>query len=485
MAWVLLTLFWAQSPIRILSADQMGGTPHQRILHGNVALQQDTITLYCHEALLTSDGGFTASGGTLTSVGNAGKIQAAQILYNPYNRVLIYEHNVEASFPPSLFRAPRLLYAREEGKLYYLEGGSLLDTAGHIQSQRGYYDAHQAIAYFAGQVRLSRENVFALTDTMVYETSTYLAIFPKSVAVYDPLHKDTLEAQKAQWYRERGEVFLDSLAEYRDTARIVKAERAYYHMEKDSGWAYCSFRYVARRGLFRAWADTAIWQRDTLWLRGNAAILLEEDTHTHTFLQAEEIWSTGTRIYARGQVEVLRPPLLARSDSLVYDTTAAWLFLIGRVWLGDTSMQLQARQVFIQFQGSIPDSAHAVGNVRLISPADTFLSFYQQVKGDSAYALWNTEEGHLYKIYFRKHVQALYHQREEQHWQGTHYIQSQGLLAYLKPSQQIERLILEGRPHVVFYPVRLLISQTPWIQGMRWMDATERPHWPFLMKEAH
>lgn len=475
-------MLFAQNVI-IENADELGGTPEERILEGNVRLRQDTITLLCGRAVLTGAGSFTAEGGTLTLFGQSGRIRAARLRYDPTLRRLTYEGSVIADFPPARLQAPRLHYDREVDIVWYEGGGIFSDTTGEIHSEKATYDTRSEVATFAGQVRLFRESTQAATDTLIYEVQQAFARFPRFVQVWDTVRRDTLTAFSAAWNRHTGEVFLYEKAHYRDTARLVWAAGAYYAAEQDSGWAACDVRYQDRQGSIFGWADSAGWQRDSLILRDNAALMyIENETTDTTFLQASTIHAAGGRAYAFGQAELMRPPYYARSETLWYDTLADVAHLRGQAWLTDSLMQLYAYRIELLLRGKKPDFAFATGQVGFIWIAEPRLDFYHQVSSDSAVAMWDTN-GILEKAYFWGGTQVVYYLSEGKKWRGVHYAQVQHLYAEMDSTQKPLYVRLIEKPRGVYYPIHKVMEAPLWIRGLRWMPAEEQPYFPFRLKE--
>ena len=472
----LWPLVWAQT-VFIENADELGGTPEERVLRGNVRLRQDTLTLLCAEAILRADGSFFARGKTQTIIGQSGTITADELRYEPQKRLLSYLGSVRAEFPPATFESPSLFYDRNAETVFYTEGGTLRDTTGTIQSRWGKYHVPTETAYFAGNVRLRRQSYIALTDSLTYETHLYKATFPLPVLFLDSTRLDTLYARRAQWYRLTQEVFgYDSIA-YWDTLHFLKAQAAYLHASQDSGRASCEVYYARKDKRVWAWGDSAQWFRDTLHLWENAA-LFWRDSAQKAFLQSQHLYASDSLLWAAGQVELLQFPLLARSDTLLYDTTRKTLYLRGSAWLADTSTQLWADNIQLHLQGKNPDSAWAAGNVRLLLQADTLLHFFHQVRSDSAVAAWDSS-GKLHTLRFRKAVQVVYYQSGDKGWQGAHHAKGAELWIVMDSTQQPTYARLSENPQGVYYPLKSFLDRPLWLPKSRWLWPSERPRWPF------
>lgn len=536
--WVGCLLYGQASTLFIENADELGGTAERRTLRGNVVLRQDTLWLYCAEATMEEGGRFSAQGATRTQVGRIGTIYAERIAYEPSTQRLTYEGAVRAVFPPTTFTAPRLHYDRATETLFYEEGGRLQDTAGTIQSRRCTYSLPTETAYFSGQVELTRAAMRVETDSLIYSVRTGVATFPGPLWGYDTERRDSLYAGRGQVHRYTGRLTLSDSVAYWDSLRYLSAQAAYLAEGQDSGQAYCKVFYRARNGRLFAWADTATWAQKallpltpprplartfspadthalpsegTLLLVGNAALLWREasadtslsgfsadsswasgpadglsgrkaEREAETFLQAEQLYFSGARLWAMGEAELLQAPLAARGDTLCYDTTAQLAQLWGRAWLADTAAQLWAAAVDLRFVGRRPDSAWAAGQVRLLLRADTLLRFFHQVHSDSLIAAWNVE-GTLQTLLFRQKVQLVYYQSDGPYWQGGHYLRGQSLWVELDSLQRPRYVRLSEQPVGTFWPVKTLLDSPLWIAGSRWLWPQEYPQWPFRSSE--
>jgi len=474
LGWALL---WAQAPVLIENADELGGTPERRLLQGHVRLRQDSLVLTCDWAALTADGAFQAEGHTQTQVGTQGAVWAPRLFYDPERRQLVYEGGVRAFFPPTILTAPKLVYDRNRALIYYEGGGELQDTTGVIRSPRGYYYTTEEKATFGGGVWLERAPYRGYSDSVAYDTRTYTAYFPGPLWAADTTRSDSLYGRRATWNRLSGEVFLADSCRFWDSVRVVQAEAGYYHAERDSGWAFCRV-YYQQGGVVWAWADSASWVRDSLALRTNAALLWHQPEEIPVYLQAERLSAHGTRLVAWDQAEWVQWPLRGRADTLVYDTLRQTVWLWGRVWLADTGMQMWAGAMQVRLRANRPDSAWAGGSVGLLSKADTFLWFFHQVRGDSAVARWDTL-GRLASMRFWGQVEAVYYQREEARWQGGHYLQAAELQAELDSLQRPVYLRFSQRPQGTFWPATQLVKSPLWLRGLRWLPEPQRPQWPF------
>ncbi|MCS7298108.1 MAG: OstA-like protein [Bacteroidia bacterium] len=463
--------------VEIEYAEELGGVPERRILRGAVRLRQDSILLLCQQAILTEDGGFIGEGSTMTLIGRIGQIKAQRLRYDPQQRRLTYEGDVQADFPPVSLRVPQLHYDRESALIWYEGGGTLTDTAGEIYSERGQYDTQANLATFAGNVRVKKGTIHARTDSLIYQSDIYYAISPTFIEVWDEETGDTLSASQSEWNRLTSELFLKGKVFYRNREGALRAAWAYHDMKRDSGHAACEVRYADRKGSEFGWGDSACWLQDAFSFWSNAAFL-SVGKQDSTFLQADRVhWAEGL-LSAIGQAEFMRPPLLSRSDTLRYDTLARLAFLSGHAWITSQTIQLYADRIYLRLSENGIDSASAIGNVRLIAVADSLLEFYHQIQGDSAIAIGGSD-GTLRRLRFMQNLQILYYQSEEERWQGAHHIYAGHVYLEIDSLQRPLYVRVEGRPRGTFYPVHKLVEAPLWIRGFEWMSPHLQPSWPF------
>ncbi len=473
----LLTLATAQT-VLIENADELSGTDEVRHLRGNVILRQDTIQLLCSEADLYQDNTFHARGGVRTLIGQSGTITAERLSYDPTARRLTYEGQVTATFGTTVLRTQRLTYDRHSETASYTEGGSLTDTNGTIYSVHATYSIPTETAIFIQNVRLDHPPYKALTDSLVYHTDRALVIFPRPFTLYNTSEPETLLAHGGQWDRQTGHLTLHPDVQWRTTEIFLRAEYAFYDQRADTGFAACDVMYQSRQG--RGWgiADSAFWHPDTLTLKENIAAFLFTERDT-AFVQSYTAFLISPRLYLIGEATFLRPPLSATADTILYDTLAQSLFLLGHAWLSSHPYQLFARAVHLKLRDATPDSLFAEGSVHTISEADSFLRFYNQVRSDSLVAWWDSTLEAFSPVQYLYNLHAIYYQSEGPHYQGAHEIlQAQSLFVRLGPNRQPTYLRLERRPQGRFIPIRDLLKNPLFLPTFQWRPSSARPRWP-------
>ena len=473
----LITLATAQT-VLIENAEELSGTDEVRYLRGAVALRQDTIQLFCDEATLYATNAFEARGAVRTLISQSGTITAQALSYDPTTRLLTYQGKVIATFGAITLRTERLTYDRQSETASYTGGGSLTDTSGTIHSTNAIYHVPTATATFAQQVRIERPPYTARTDTLLYKTDSSLAIFPQPFTLYHTTRAETLSAATGLWNRQDSLLTLQANVQWRTPELILRAHFAFYDQKADTGFAACDVLYKSRKG--RGWgiADSAFWHPDTLTLKDNVAAFLftEQDT---AFLQGYLAYLIAPHLYLIGQATFLRPPLAATADTLLYDTLARRLHLLGHAWLYSYPYQLFAQQIHLTLPQQTPDSLIAAGSVLTTSEIDTLLRFYNQVQSDSLLGQWDSTLQAFSPIHYRHNLRAVYYQTDGPHYQGAHEIlNAQSLFLTLGPNRQPTYLRLENQPQGRFIPVKFLLKSPLFLPAFQWRPRQYQPQWP-------
>lgn len=479
----LLIALAASQTVEILQADELNGNDQVRYLKGHVLLKQDSIQLSCAQAQIQVNGFFQAGGGTITYIGESGRIQATQLTYDPTTSQLHYQNQVLATFGAITLRTNDLFYDRRIETAFYRGGGSLSDTSGTIYSEQAFYHVPTGVATFSGAVRLAHQTYLAQTDTLVYATSTQIATFPKAVWVYNPPQAETLLAGEAIWERAAQRLFLSARVHYATPSKKLWADYLTYDIAQDSGQAACNLLYQHRQRADWLIADSAQWQRDTLLLKANVAGFLfgQKDT---AFLAADlALIPREGPFYLINEARLCQPSLAALADTILYDTNAQHLYLQGHAWLGTNPYQLFADKVKIQLKAQRPDSLLAEGNVRVLSSADSFLAFYQQVHSQQAEAAWDSTSQTFREIRFTGSVQAIYYQAEGPHWQGAHNLTASSLYLQVDSASRPLYLRAEGQPKGRFVPIKYLLRKPLFLSAFAWKYPTQRPQWPIQQLE--
>ncbi len=473
----LITFVTAQT-VLIENAEELSGTDEVRHLRGAVALRQDTIQLFCDEATLYATNAFQARGAVRTRIGQSGTITAQTLTYDPITRLLTYQGKVVATFGTITLRTEHLTYDRQSETASYTGGGSLTDTSGTIYSLTATYHVPTATATLAQQVRIERTPYTAFSDTLLYKTDSSLAIFPRPFTLYHTTQAETLSAASGHWNRQDSFLTLHTDVHWRTPELILRAQFAFYDQKADTGFAACDIRYKSRKG--RGWgiADSAFWHPDTLTLKDNVAAFLFTDQDT-AFLQGHLAYLISPHLYIIGQATILRPPLAATADTLLYDTLAQKLFLLNHAWLYSYPYQLFARQIHLTLPQQTPDSLIAAGNVFTTSEIDTLLRFYNQVRSDSLLAQWDSTLQAFSPIHYRHNLQAVYYQSDGPHYQGAHEIlKAYSLHITLGPNRQPIYLRLEKQPQGRFIPLKFLLKSPLFLPAFQWRPRPYQPQWP-------
>ena len=473
----LITFATAQT-VLIENAEELSGTDEVRHLRGAVVLRQDTIQLFCQEATLYATNAFQAQGAVRTLVGQSGTITAQTLSYDPTTRLLTYQGKVIATFGAITLRTEYLTYDRHNETASYTGGGALTDTSGTIYSTNATYHVPTATATFAQAVRIERPPYTARTDTLLYKIDSNLAIFPRPFILYHTTQAETLSAATGHWNRQDSLLTLQANVQWRTPELILRAHFAFYDQKADTGFAACDVFYKSRKG--RGWgiADSAFWHPDTLTLKDNVAAFLftEQDT---AFLQGCLAYLILPHLYLIGQATFLHPPLAATADTLLYDTLAQKLYLLGHAWLHSYPYQLFAQQIHLTLPQQTPDSLMAVGNVFTTSEINTRLRFYNQVQSDSLLAQWDSTIQAFSPIHYRHHLRAVYYQTDGPYYQGAHEIlNAQSLFITLGPNRQPIYLRLETQSQGRFIPVKFLLKSPLFLPAFQWRSRSHQPLWP-------
>ncbi len=474
----LLTTFVAAQTVEIIQADELSGNDQVRYLKGNVLLQQDTIRLSCAEAEIRVGGYFQARGGTVTYIGQSGRIQAAQLTYDPTTAQLHYQNQVVATFGPTTLRTNDLFYDRRTETASYTGGGSLSDTSGTIFSRQASYHVASGLATFSQAVRLHHQSYIAQTETLVYATNTQIATFPQAVFVYDTSRAETLIAGEAVWERTAQRILLRHRVRYLTPNEKLWADYLAYDEAQDTGWAACDLRYQHRRRQDWLVADSAQWSPDTLYLRSNVAGFLFGERDTVFVAGQVGLIPAQGPLYLWDQALLCQPPLLTAADMIIYDTVAQRLYLKGQAWVGIEAYQLFAGQVELHLSNRKPDSLLAQGAVHVISLADSLLGFYQQVRAHRAEAAWDSTTQTFQKLRFLDEVEAIYYQADGPHWQGAHAIRAGILYLETDSTSRPAYLRLERRPAGHFVPIKNLLRRPLFLPTFQWRLPHQRPQWP-------
>lgn len=479
---LLAPVFAQQNQIEILNADvlDLEKSPDGEIrrLTGNVALKQDSITLYCDVATQRPEVNLVEARGNVRMLMGKVTLLADEAEYDGNSRIARCRGNIRLIRDNTVLRTPSLTYHRTEGYGYYDRGGTLTDSANVLTSRTGYYYTQQDIAYFKKDVVYHAGKDYVLrTDTLKYEVKRDIAHFVDTTRVVNADSTRRMYTERG-WYDAKGKhMLLWQNATYRDTSYTLRADTLYYHQPADSGWAACGIRVwnrdttahlAADRALFlkkkgRLWLWNDPWlvqylQRDTLSLFADT-LLAHEDS-----LQGIHLLEAHRRVRFRtGQLQAIAQHLqLDRKDSILTLTQDPVC------WSGEN--QVSGDTLRLWLKDSRPDSLWVIGHAFLVSRADS-VRFYNQIKGKTVLA--HFVDNQLSRMRVEGNVESIYFMKEGKKMVGMNLSYCSRMLAWFENNEPV-RIKLEVKPNGTFFPIHEVYLDPKLLDGFNYRIA-EKP----------
>ena len=391
-----------------------------RRLNGNVVLRQDTTMLYADRAVQVEARGEVELEGSVRIESGDVTLWAPRVTYDSNAKEASAEGDVRIEDEETVLLSPSARYLTRTEQAVFEEGGRLLHDGAELTAPRGTYDAQRNMATFADGVQLHDSTAVLTSERGTYDTEAERANFAGVVRL-----------------RQRGvRLYADSLVHFRELeqseafGQVVVERLGDADEEADGGETPDSTR---RTLLFGALALHDAQAR-TSQVEGTAEsdpllVQLRMDSTGVTdttlvrarrfdALQRDSLGGTLTRIVGVGDIQLVRPSMAARADSVVFvrlessDSTAAVvdrLTLFGEarpsIWFDEA--QITGDTLIAYARAESLDSLDVLGNA-FVAQLDTTLGRVRQMRGrqmqarfarDSlrALAIWPNAEA----IYFR------------------------------------------------------------------------------------
>jgi len=281
-----------------------------RKLSGNVALQQDSILLYCDTAFMEGTQ-VTAFGNVVIKQGDSLTVFSDSLVYRSEEKVAdLFGEVVLEDGDKKLFTS-YLNYDLSSKTARYTQGGLITLDDTQLISEKGVYYVPSKKLFFKDSVVVVNDKIHLRADTLAYDSKSQIATF---------LGPTLIDQEDAQIYWEEGFYNMKGkTAEFRKNAQYQKGKQ-------------------------KATADLITYDdsRKEIRLTGNAKFLEEDKIATADVIRYEEISDLtileGNAYFKDSQQEI-------KSDFITYDAKKESFSTTGRAKVDDGAQLLEADQL--------------------------------------------------------------------------------------------------------------------------------------------
>ncbi len=355
-----------------------GPTTIQR-LQGEVELRQDSMFIYCDEAVITNNDFVMARGNVVIRQNDTISVFADSLEYFADQQIAyLYDNVVLVNGKQQLF-TDSLRYDLAAKRAAYTSRAKLTDGEAQLSSLRGTYDVNAHYANFVDSVFVVRPDFNLLSDTLGFDTESRIVYFEGPTVMATP---------QSRVYCEDGFYRLsDTTGRFSQQAQVSRGTQ---RAAADTIWYYgAEDRFVLsgnarfRDGQRSASGDRIIYSERTnrTVLTGNAKFADGEQR-----VAGERIDYDGTTqvFNSSGKIKISEPPFLLDADSLWFDEQTGIARVQGNVLWQDTltGRSIEAERVdyrraddYVKAFGGRPLFAMLVEGDSMFMRADTLLTF--------------------------------------------------------------------------------------------------------------
>lgn len=489
--------------------------PGAQLLIGDVRFRHDDALMFCDTAY------FYEKANSIDAFGNI-RFEQGDTLFG-YGDILYYDgntkkarlrNNVKLVHYKTTLTTDSLNYDRIEDMAYYFTGGQIVDSLNSLTSIWGQYNPSTNQAIFKDSVYLLNPNFNLTTDTLQYNTRTYIAnIVSPTTILYQG---ETTILSDSGWYNtntEQSTLYNRSRVEHYDGKQMtgdtifydkkIGIGHIYSHMELTDTVEkitlygnYGEYHEHEQRGLATDSA-LAIDRSDSIWLYIHADTLFTEPETIQvvTLIPRDSILIDSVltaqvpdtlrydtafqRMRGYRSVRVYRQDLQAVCDSMSYTAKDSLMKFYYDPIAWNDSNQLSADSIRVQFVNGQVDHAHCYGSAIAIRHEEK--DYFDQLSGKEM--IGYIIEHEMRQIDVSGNAETVFFPREESkdstqrgNIVGVNKTQSSYVKMYIK-NQKVQRVVFTTATTGTMYPLDDLTTEEMRLMAFFWAEQ-ERPREP-------
>lgn len=446
-------------------------------LIGNVALRQNTSTLYCNTAILNR---LTNS---VEAFGNVKIIQADTVTITGDNatyagnaRIAKITGNVLLNDNTIKLNTDRLDYDLDTHVAYYNNKGKIEDGKSTLTSKEGFYNTVTKIFMFYKDVKIVDKESTVSTDSLKYSTLSKEAFFIAPTDIYTKT--DTMQVRRGVYNT------ITKVSNFygRSTARtkdyLLTADTLFYDTPTEIGILKGNAeiiskkdsiilngnigKYYGKQG-YSSMANNAIMRM----LQGKDTLFLVADT----LLSIENKELKTRRLSAYNHVVIFRKDIQGRCDSLTYSMSDSTISFFRKPILWANGSQSEADSINLQ----LINNKVRVMNLSTKSFVITQDSVknYNQVKGRRI-TTYLSAESKIERVNVVGNGESIYFALDEKNKViGMNRVDCSKMNINFK-NNAVKRIAFLGKPDATLTPPHELTAEKKELEGFRWREK-EKP----------
>lgn len=451
--------------------------PNAQILRGDVQFRHDSMWLYCDSAYFYDQrNSIDAFGHVRIIQGDTLSGYGDKLFYDGNTKLARFRKHVRLIHRTTTLTTDSLNYDREKNVAYYLWSGKIVDSLNVLTSIKAHYYPSSSQAIFRKDVHLQNPNFTLESDTLKYNTDTYIAdIVGPTTIVY-----------------EEETTILSSNGTYNtNTEKSYLYDRSIIHHNDHKMMTGDTLFYDKQNGIGIGWSNViASDTTNHATLYGNYCEMHEEPEHgfatdsallidwsdslSYTYMHADTLFTETVdsfkNVTAYHNVRIFKEEIQAVCDSMRYDgkDSIAHLYTDPVCW--NDSNQVSADTIHIIIKNGDIDHLHGVGaGIMIQQQTDTF---FNQMAGKEIFAY--IQDGEVREVVVKGNALTIYYPKEDNgSFMGMNTTESSTIRMFLI-NRQVDHVLFTTETNGTIYPIDQIPEESDRLDNYFWATE-ERP----------
>jgi len=378
----------------------------------NVVLEQNEVTILCDRAFFKDkENTFEGFGNIRIKQGTA-TIHGEQLSFDGNTKTGKLRNNIRLIDNNITLTTQFLDFNTVENSGYFYNGGKIIDSTATLTSKTGYYYSKTKTYFFKKDVVLKNEKYTLKTDSLRYllPTSTAYVFGPTNIT-----SDSTYIYMEDGWHNTRNkttQINRKGFIRYKD--QTIRAENLFYDKPNGSGKATKnveitdSVKHIVLTGNLATFFDKP--QRAMITDR---ALFMQCSSKDTLFLHADTLRSDydSSGVYrvikAFRKVQIFKPDMQARCDSLIYSFKDSIFHLYSKPVIWSDENQISAEKIDIHTVNQKANQLKLYNSAFIVSQEDT--AKYNQISGRNMVGY--IRDNQLYRIDILGNGKSIYYIR--------------------------------------------------------------------------
>jgi len=462
----------------LLLFDQML-RPDVQVAKGNVRFRHDNATLACDSAYFyQSFNSLDAFSRVVINQGDTIFAYGDRLYYDGNTKLARLRGNVRLENRKTTLYTDSLNYDRTTELAYYFTGGKVVDPENTLTSVWGQYSTANDDALFSNNVKLINENFVMTSDTLKYNTRTYIAdILSHTHILYDD--ETDIYTDKG-WYNTNTErsMLLNRSQVVNKEGKSIVGDTIFYDKKLKFGESFGKVILNDTVQKSTLYGNYIYYNEDTeLGIATDSALLVDwSDAEKTMYMHADTLQTYKETIHAdtvynhaKGwfNVRFYRDDIQGMADSLFYNGKDSVMTLYHEPIMWQENQQMSADKITIYTRDKEVHRVHMEESTIVVEMVDSI--HFNQVSGKELIAY--VDSGSLHMVEVNGNAETVYYAREEADSTllGANRTESSKVVMYFK-DKAIERIVLTTASSGVFIPQHLVTEEKTRLERFFWAE---------------